>query len=50
MATVWIVPAGSDTAPDAGNGDFLLRTQREPRGGGLGRRCLHLAGHRSTPA
>ncbi len=25
MATVWIVPAGSDTAPDAGNGDFLLR-------------------------
>ena len=25
MSTVWIVPAGTDTAPDAQSGDYLLR-------------------------
>ncbi len=25
MATVWIVPAGTDSAPEAGSGDHLLR-------------------------
>ena len=25
MATVWIVPAGTDSAPGAGEGDYLVR-------------------------
>ncbi len=31
MATVYLVPAGSDSAPDAASGDYLLR----PSGDGL---------------
>lgn len=29
MATVWIVPAGTDSAPGASDGDFLLRPSSE---------------------
>ena len=29
MATVWIVPAGTDSAPGAGSGDYLLRPDGE---------------------
>ena len=32
MATAWIVPAGTDRAPDAAPGDYLLR----PAGGAAG--------------
>lgn len=29
MATVWIVPAGTDSAPQAQSGDYLLRRDGE---------------------
>ena len=29
MATVWIIPAGTDSAPHAGAGDFLVRPAGE---------------------
>ena len=29
MATAWLVPSGTDSAPDAADGDYLLRPEGE---------------------
>lgn len=43
MTTAWILPAGTDTAPDAAPGDYLLRPQGEQTEiGRLGDSCTWL--------